>query len=46
MLEVLGAPGNTQAMWYINTSNQNGKSGNITVIVDADTGTVRLVIQG
>ncbi len=45
MLDTAAAPSNRHAMWYINYSNKDSKSGNVTVILDANTGAVEQVIK-
>ena len=44
MIGTAAAPGTRHATWYINYDKDN-KSGNITVIVDANTGAVEKVLK-
>ena len=44
MIDIAAAPSNRHATWYINYSKDN-KSGGLSVIVDANTGTVEKVLK-
>ena len=45
MLGTSASPRDRHAMWYINFSKPDGGSGNVTVIVDANTGALEKVIK-
>jgi hypothetical protein len=45
MLATSAAPSTRHAMWYLNFSKPDGASGNLTVIVDANTGALEKVIK-
>lgn len=45
MIQTAAAPSDRHATWYITFSQQTGKNGGVSVIVDADTGAVEQVIH-
>jgi hypothetical protein len=45
MIGTSAAPSDRHAMWYINYSNDQSKDGGLSVIVDANTGTVEKVLK-
>lgn len=45
MVQTAAAPRTRHATWYINYRGQDGTSGGVTVIIDANTGAVQRVLQ-
>lgn len=45
MLQTSAAPSTRHATWYLNFSKPDGMSGNLTVIIDANTGALERVIK-
>jgi hypothetical protein len=45
MIGTAAAPSNRHATWNINYSRDQGKDGNVTVIVDANTGAVEKALK-
>ena len=45
MLDTAAAPGTRHATWYITYTDKDNKNGNLTVIIDANTGAVEKVLK-
>ena len=45
MIDTTAAPGTRHATWYITYTNKDNKNGDLTVIVDANTGAVEKVLK-
>ena len=45
MIDTAAAPGTRHATWYINYTNKDNKNGDLTVIIDANTGAVEKVLK-
>jgi hypothetical protein len=45
MIDTAAAPSTRHATWYITYTNKDNKNGNLTVIVDANTGAVEKVLK-
>lgn len=45
MIDTAAAPGTRHATWYITYTNKDNKNGDLTVIVDANTGAVEKVLK-
>jgi hypothetical protein len=45
MIDTAAAPATRHATWYINYTNKDNKNGDLTVIIDANTGAVEKVLK-